>query len=569
VELPQDILGEGVLGEDEEDVDETGEQALYRVNASGHGLAEASHDFAQQAIQHAMQAGLVQTSGDKAMLHWRPEEPRPGAVVVMGLITDDMPQLFGPDEEAVAVMQRVDAVIDGRWKVTRQSTMEKAIGIQLVFNGDGSITLRQLRHIEDLRAHCYPDQLASDTREVFSPLPVGYETADPNEREERESEKTQEFYRTGVGLISYTLHSRPMDQCAYSWLSRRTGRAKGSDVRALCHFAAYAHTTRAVEVTYHPKGDDESGYLQVRVAPDAAYRRHEGGHSHLGVGVLLAGSRETASGFIDWLSRMERGAPSLGVPEAENKALVEGIKLAIAHRRQSMELGDVQEGATVLLEDNDTVRRNAMGETGKATNMRHAAQLMNFCQYHVTRGTVTVERTKGTSQPGDGMTKLFGPTMHWRQAAYSMGSSEALEEVTERVRRKYGRRTEAERQSADSCSRYEQERSGSLELGRWTVRRERVQEIAEEEEMSDSDFEMDCRRGLLARIASENSEANAAVTAASERLWNEFGSVEAGGVEMVDGVERREEWTWSPLERSEKTERKRLKRRKRRRERDV
>jgi hypothetical protein len=32
-------------------------------------------------------------------------------------------------------------------------------------------------------------------------------------------EHGQTFYRTGVGLISYTLHSRPMDQPAYSWLA--------------------------------------------------------------------------------------------------------------------------------------------------------------------------------------------------------------------------------------------------------------------------------------------------------------------------------------------------------------
>ena len=47
-----------------------------------------------------------------------------------------------------------------------------------------------------------------------------------------------------------------------------------------------------VGVTYHPKREDESEYLQVRVAPDAAYRRHKGGHSHLGVGVWLAGGRK-------------------------------------------------------------------------------------------------------------------------------------------------------------------------------------------------------------------------------------------------------------------------------------
>jgi hypothetical protein len=69
VELPHDILDECGGSDDDEGVMETSEAALYRVNASGHGLAEASHDFAQQAIQHAKQAGLVQTSGDKAMLY--------------------------------------------------------------------------------------------------------------------------------------------------------------------------------------------------------------------------------------------------------------------------------------------------------------------------------------------------------------------------------------------------------------------------------------------------------------------------------------------------------------------
>jgi hypothetical protein len=84
VELPHDILDDSEGDEDDESRMEPGELELYRVNASGQGLAEASHDFAYQAIMHARQAGLVQTSGDKAMLHWRPAKPRPGVVVGMG-----------------------------------------------------------------------------------------------------------------------------------------------------------------------------------------------------------------------------------------------------------------------------------------------------------------------------------------------------------------------------------------------------------------------------------------------------------------------------------------------------
>jgi hypothetical protein len=57
VELPHDILGDSGGEDDDEEQSEKGETVLYRVNASGHGLAEASHDFTHQAIQHAQQAG--------------------------------------------------------------------------------------------------------------------------------------------------------------------------------------------------------------------------------------------------------------------------------------------------------------------------------------------------------------------------------------------------------------------------------------------------------------------------------------------------------------------------------
>jgi hypothetical protein len=301
-----------------------------------------------------------------------------------------------------------------------------------------------------------------------------------------------------------------MDQVAYSWLSGRTGQATENDIAAVRHFAAYAHTTRAVGVTYHRRGEGEPVSPQVVVAPDAAYRRHPCGRSQLGVGVWL-GAVDSPSGFIDWISRKERGAPSLSVPEAELKAHVEGTKMAIDHRTTSQELGDEQLGPTVILEDNDTVRNNIMELTGKPSAMRHAAQLTNFCTHHVNAGTTTTVRVAGRHQPGDGMTKLFGPTEHWRAAESSMGWSRPLEEMRRRVRILYGRKgTESEREQAEADSEYEQMHGGNPTLTAWQVGIERIDEAHEEEALDDDEFEQERGRVSRARegVANASREHN-------------------------------------------------------------
>lgn len=420
-----------------------------------------------------------------------------------------MPQLCGDDPEAKTVMKRVDDVIERRWTVTRQPTMLKAIGILVTYNDDGSTTLRSPRHIEDLRGHCYPDIDGDSTPAVYGTLPTGYakmagwddDTADEVDQE------GQDHFRSAVGLMSYILHTRPMDQPAYSWLSGRTGRATTADISAIRHFAAYAHTTREVGVTYHPRGTTDPPYPQVIVAPDAAYRRHPGGHSQLGVGVKLGGV-DSPSGFIDWISRKERGAPSLSVPEAETKAHVEGTKMAIDHRLTSEELGDVQDGPTIILEDNDTVRNNIMETAGKPSAMRHAAQLLNFCTFHTQNGTTQTQRVAGRRQPGDGMTKLFGPTDHWRAAIYSMGWSQPLEDISNRVRQLYGRphghdRNEERAMVCTADRAFEEVHGGknNRQLSAWQVQRQRDDEESEEEAMDDEAYAIDRERAERAKIA--------------------------------------------------------------------
>jgi hypothetical protein len=151
-----------------------------------------------------------------------------------------MPQLHGNDPEANIVMQRVDDIIERRWTVTQQPTMRKAIGILVTYNDDGSTTLKSPRHIEDLRAHCFPGIDGDATPAYYATLPTEYakttgyddDAADVVEQEE------QDRYRSAVGLMTYTLHTRPMDQPAYSLLSGRTGRATTADISAIRHFAA-------------------------------------------------------------------------------------------------------------------------------------------------------------------------------------------------------------------------------------------------------------------------------------------------------------------------------------------
>ena len=515
VELPDDIM-QSPGHEPATDIRETASNdrtSLYQVNASHHGLAEASHDFAQEVIAHARSAGLRQTSGDRALLYWRPDPPRPGACVAMGLITDDMPQLYGDDAEAAAVMQRVDDVIEKRWTVTRQTVMRKAIGIQVTYNDDGSTTLKSPRHIEDLRGHCYPDINGDSTPTIYGALPTEYaKTAGwDDDADEEVDQAGQDHFRSAVGLMSYILHTRPLDQVAYSWLSGRTGRATAADICAMRHFAAYAHTTREVGVTYHPRGTTDPSYPQIIVAPDAAYRRHPGGQSQLGVGVKLGGV-DSPSGFIDWISRKERGAPSLSVPEAETKAHVEGTKMAIDHRLTSEELGDVQDGPTIILEDNDTVRNNIMETAGKPSAMRHAAQLLNFCTYHTRNGTTQTQRVAGTRQPGDGLTKLFGPTDHWRAAIHSMGWSQPLEDISNRVRRLYGRphghqRDEERVLVCVEDRNFEEIHGGkqNRQLSAWQIQRQRDDEESEEEAMDDVAYVIDRERAERAKRAAINS----------------------------------------------------------------
>jgi hypothetical protein len=150
VEIPEDYLPtpEGVVDRRDPAYNTDGSNTrLLRLDASAHGLCEASRDFSVVAISTLKQPGLRQTSADAALLIWRPQVPRPGALLAVGLITDDMPIICGADPEAQAMAVELHKAINARWTVTHQPRMDRCIGIQLTDNADGSTTLRSPRQI--------------------------------------------------------------------------------------------------------------------------------------------------------------------------------------------------------------------------------------------------------------------------------------------------------------------------------------------------------------------------------------------------------------------------------------
>jgi hypothetical protein len=93
--------------------------------------------------------------------------------------------------------------------------------------------------------------------------------------------------------------------------------------------------------------------------------------------------------------------------------------------------------------------------------MRHSAQLINFCQHHADRQHTKTHRVAGREQPADRITKLFGPSDHWRMTRLSMRWSLPLEDMWRKVRQMYGGRSAAERQQMAEAEQRERERETS------------------------------------------------------------------------------------------------------------
>jgi hypothetical protein len=482
---------------------------LVRLNAAMHGLQEASRECAEviRGVLTAPEVGMVTATGDRATYYWHATPPRPGALVIIGTITDDIPMICGPDPEARQVFDRVKAALRKRWELTHQPDLRKVIGIKInrTEGEDGRITLTTPRHIHDLNHHCRPD---SEPQETFGPLPSDYKLAETGTPL---GESGQHHYRRGVGLASYTTHCRPDIVTAYSYLSSKNGRATDADISALVHFSDFMATSKEVGLTYHRRQPGEPEDPQVIIPVDAGYRAYPDGRSQLGVAAKL-GRQDSPSGVYDFSSKKEQGAPSQGVPEAEIKAAILATKYALAERDMMGELGLLQLGPTAILEDNDTTRRTLMGLTGQTVAMRHQAQQIGFVDEYVRREAVTIERCDGEEQIADGLTKVKGPTDHWfKFAPKLLGQSPELARLQARVHEKYGRRSRQQQAEDDETAQREYEAltqgaGGALDTRPvYVVRMERLQEAREEDEMSDGAMQEDRARAARAQEAQRNS----------------------------------------------------------------
>jgi hypothetical protein len=154
-----------------------------------------------------------------------------------------------------------------------------------------------------------------------------------------------------------------------------------------------------------------------------------------------------------------------------------------------------------------------METAGKPSAMRHVAQLLNVCIYHTQSGTTQTQRVAGTRQPGDGITKLFGPTDHWRAAIYSMGWSQPLEDIRTRVRQLYGSRPRGQNRNEEqamTCTvdrEFEEAHGGknNRQLSAWQIQCQRDDEESEEEAMDDEDYTIERERAARAKLAATDS----------------------------------------------------------------
>ncbi|KAG6590542.1 Integrase catalytic core protein [Phytophthora cinnamomi] len=350
-----------------------------------YGLKQASRVWNETFDEYVRSIGFRVSSYDPCLYI----KVVDGECVLLLVYVDDV-LVTGSSAEMIAEVKRQ---LKSRFEMTDSGKCSFILGIEVVDNADGSVTLSQARYINDILERFG----MQDCKPAASPVDISMKLVSSDAMT-----KLDAPFREAVGALMHLMTStRPDIAFAVGYVSRFMENPQVEHWIAVKRIFRYLQGTKSHGIRFSPgKGIDFQGYSDADWAGDLSDRKSTSGYLF-----------QVAGGPISWGSK-KQSSVSLSTSEAEYIALSLAIQEGKWVHKLLCEILVAARGVTPelkIFEDNQScikMTKNPVNH-GRA---KHIDIKYHHIRDEVKRGEVIVEYCETATMLADIMTKgLAGP----------------------------------------------------------------------------------------------------------------------------------------------------------------
>ena len=307
------------------------EDLVCKLEKSLYGLKQSPRQWNITMNSFLNKVGFKNCSADSCMYVKRIKDK----MVIIALYVDDL--MIGSN--CKEMMKETKDALNKRFEMKDLGKLKFCLGIEIVWNDDGSCNLRQKQYLLDVLERFK----MTDCKPVSTPLQSGVKLSKSmcaTTKKDRD-DMADVPYRSAVGSLIYLVTgSRPDIAVAVSEVSKyleNPGRLHWAAVKRIIR---YLKGTIEMTILLKPKSTDVVGYCDADWAGDVDTRRSTTGY------IFKFGGSP-----VCWKAKRQPTV-ALSTAEAEFMSLAHAAQTAIWLRRLLDDLGFVQRSATRIFEDN-------------------------------------------------------------------------------------------------------------------------------------------------------------------------------------------------------------------------
>jgi hypothetical protein len=351
-----------------------------------YGLKQAPRGWHQRLKKTLIKQGFTNSDYDPG-IYWRVVN---GETELLGVYVDDMFWLSRRDSGELLKELRTE------FELTDSGYLHWSLGMEFIWNPDGSVSLSQQRYIESILVEF--DMI--DCKGASTPIGSGVKLV---ASEDDFNEEIAHKFRRCLGSVMYVMTCTRPDLCyAISKLSRYMSKPNEQHWIAMKRVLRYLQQTAHVSLLLDSDSTlTVTGYCDADWGTDTDDRR-----SITGACFFVGGA------LISWMSRRQVTV-ALSSTESEYLALGDAMKEAIWLRGIVAELTGEKQRKVRLYGDNQGCLKLA-DNSAYHSRTKHIDIRAHFLRDVINRGEVELEYVRTEDMTADILTKGLGEVLHWK-----------------------------------------------------------------------------------------------------------------------------------------------------------
>jgi hypothetical protein len=364
------------------------DDVLWRLRKTLYGLSDSPKRFYEHLRDTLLEGGYSQCTHDQCLFYMRGPQH---ALLLAVIHVDDFAVAASSDE----LHENLVRVLEAKYVLSKFPLLEDFLGVQLVHNPDGSISLNNYKYLSKL-----VDQHAGKLGGRVTTSPMSSKFNDDDQDAAAPANGAE--YRALLGQLMFMARTRYDIAFAVSRLAARAHKATLLDMDALLRVVGYLRSTSRICITYYPSSNlaDASSvvlYVDCATSVYGDCKGHTGFCGRLG--------RDPRSGMFIARSYKQKMVAT-GSCHCESIGAVDAIKTGVWMNALIEEiLGFPRQGPTTIYCDNLAMIQLFQRFSGAHKNVRHFMVLIAYAMEQTQLGQVAFEFLEGRLHPADSLSK--------------------------------------------------------------------------------------------------------------------------------------------------------------------